>query len=152
MQNVYGPAGAWCWIKVGGDNCTTDSGLPYQIGLYYGPFLLLSALSIVEVLYVTGKHTAIKEVVPIFIFPTIVFLTFVFGLAHRISSALLLREGKSPLEQYFIMKVPPLSVSCTTHILRHLLITTPCMSCTCNLIHVSTCTFSVTNLVHNVPC
>ena len=28
VHNVYGPAGAWCWIKVGGDNCTTDSGLP----------------------------------------------------------------------------------------------------------------------------
>ena len=41
------------------------------------------------------------------------------------------------------MKVPPLSVSCTTHILCHLLITTPCMSCTCNLVHVSTCTFLV---------
>ena len=91
-------------------NCTTESGLPYQIGLYYGPVLFLSVLNIAEVLGVTAKlcagayrtegslqryHiTAIKEVVPIFIYPAIFFLTFLFGLAHRISSALLLVEGK----------------------------------------------------------
>ena len=38
--------------------------------------------------------TAIKEVVPLFIYPAIFFLTFLFGLAHRISSALLLINGK----------------------------------------------------------
>eukprot|EP00731_Ephydatia_muelleri_P017264 Em0010g362a len=110
VQNVYGPAGAWCWIKVGGDNCTTDGGLSYQISLYYGPLLLLSILNIVEVLGVTAKlcvgayrtegslqryHiTAIKEVVPIFIYPAIFFLTFLFGLCHRVTSALLLINGK----------------------------------------------------------
>ena len=110
VQNAYGPAGAWCWIKVGGDNCTSNSGLSYQMGFYYGPLVLLSALNVAEILFVTTKlcvgasktegnlqryHiAAIKEVLPIFIYPGIFFLTFLFGLSHRISSALLLADGR----------------------------------------------------------
>lgn len=126
VENFYGPAGAWCWIKVGGDNCTSDSGLGYQIGLYYAPLVLLSALNVAEVLGIAAKlcvgasktegslqryHvTAIKEVIPIFIYPGIFFLSFLFGLVHRISSALLVSEGKPQNMNMWVIFVLVLSV------------------------------------------
>ena len=126
VHNVYGPAGAWCWIKVGGDNCTTDSGLWYQIGLYYGPLIFLSALNIAEVLGVAVKlwvgacqtdgslqrcHiAAIKEVIPICIYPGIFFFTFLFGLAHRILSSILLVQGKHQIISMWITFVLLISI------------------------------------------
>ena len=48
VHNMYGLAGAWCWIKVNrGQSCNeTSIGVGYQIGLFYAPVILLAILSL----------------------------------------------------------------------------------------------------------
>ena len=51
ISGRYGLAGAWCWIKLTTDsvNCSTSytEGLEYQIGLWYGPSIVMTSFSFV---------------------------------------------------------------------------------------------------------
>lgn len=111
IEAMYGPAGVWCWIKSSKDGCSGDGGLAYQIGLFYGPLIVLLLLNMAEnavviaILcrrYLTRKSShlrrqhwkAIMEVAPIYVYPTIVFVTFLVGCASRTISAVYSSRGE----------------------------------------------------------
>ena len=56
LSGRYGLAGAWCWIKlttdskVAGCNGSYTEGLEYQIGLWYGPSIVMTSLSFIGIM------------------------------------------------------------------------------------------------------
>ena len=65
IHNMYGLAGAWCWIKVNKDHSCNETsiGVSYQIGLFYAPVFLFAVTSLfvmVGVLFVFCKNAKLK--------------------------------------------------------------------------------------------
>ena len=61
IHDMYGLAGAWCWIKVNKDHSCNETsiGVSYQIGLFYAPVFLFAVMSlfvIVGVLFAFCKN------------------------------------------------------------------------------------------------
>ena len=70
IRNVYGHAGAWCWIKDWEDDCATKKdvlGIIEQFVLWYGPLIIsliaviISVFAILLVLLVRGYSSRKKE-------------------------------------------------------------------------------------------
>ena len=116
IHNMYGLAGLWCWIKLTGDDCNSkyNFGVGYQFGLFYGPFVILIFFSLFSILVVLislcksairsklglfqsmAHQQALKEAMPLLIYPII--YTVIFGLqtANRVYYAIVVSEGKPP--------------------------------------------------------
>ena len=65
IHNMYGLAGAWCWIKVNKDHSCNETsiGVSYQIGLFYASVFLFAVTSLfvmVGVLFVFCKNAKLK--------------------------------------------------------------------------------------------
>ena len=65
IHNMYGLAGAWCWIKVNKDHSCNETSIrvSYQIGLFYAPVFLFAVTSLfvmVGVLFVFCKNAKQK--------------------------------------------------------------------------------------------
>ena len=116
IHNMYGLAGLWCWIKLTGDDCNSkyNFGVGYQFGLFYGPFVILIFFSLFSILVVLislcksairsklglfqsmAHQQALKEAMPLLIYPII--YTVIFGLqtANRVYYTIAVSEGKPP--------------------------------------------------------
>lgn len=111
--NLYGPSGAWCWIKTVNEtnNCTKNTeGVTLQFSIWYGPlFLLLIVILLAYVaivvrlktedrklkIYNHGDrnriqliHAMRKEVCNIFWFPLVYMMLNLFPLANRLVYAI----------------------------------------------------------------
>ena len=104
IHNMYGLTGTWCWVKDSCNNSTTgpELGVVFQVGLFLGPgaiLCILSLLSIAAVVVLLGKRAlkhnsylqqqhwiALKEVLPLLIYPTLFCFATVVDIARSIYS------------------------------------------------------------------
>ena len=116
IDNMYGLAGMWCWIKLTQENCRSDYifGVVYQFSLFYGPLvvlMLLSYISFVAIALVLCKHAirsrrqnisyygpsvhqqALKEALPLLIYPLLYHIFCAFMVANRIYYAIDASKG-----------------------------------------------------------
>ena len=129
-HNMYGLAGAWCWIKVNrGQNCNeTSIGVGYQIGLFYAPVVLLAILSL-SVSSVTffsflkstrARHLAVnrqlqmilvKGALALLIYPVVYNIIHIFPVVNRLNYLVnTVPKGSQPLSWLWIVHavLPPL--------------------------------------------
>ena len=98
-DTLYGLAGAWCWIKLTDKDCNEyKAGVIEQFTLWYGPFMFLAILNCIAMLVVIvvlyrgarGTHEphqyreALKEMVPLLVYPLIFNTLYCLGVANRI--------------------------------------------------------------------
>ena len=123
IHGVYGLAGAWCWIQAWDHDCPSIKyenglGIIEQFTLWYGPLFvsltlcLIAVIMIVLVLvrraYLSHKNeaeplvaaenrnkTALKELLPLLVYPLIVFVLAVFPLIDRINGAATSHRGNN---------------------------------------------------------
>lgn len=104
IHSMYGLTGTWCWVKdCSCNNSTTGKlGVVFQVGLLIGPVAILcvfSLLSIAAVAVLLGKRalkhnsylqqqhwTALKEVLPLLIYPTLFCFATIVDIARSIYS------------------------------------------------------------------
>ena len=116
INGLYGMAGAWCWIK-GSSGCSAvNVGFLEQIALWYGPLLLSVSISLIGSIIVMvvltyrlycDRHRstlegelllkvnekknilekAMKDLLPLLIYPVVFYLLTFFPLANRIYSS-----------------------------------------------------------------
>ena len=121
-HNLYGIAGAWCWIQIHDSYCPDEKyteGVIEQFTLWYGPLFvsltvcLLAVIVIAVVLcrraYLSHKKeskplikenpnkTALKELLPLLAYPIIFYLLSLFPLANRLHGAI------SPVGSYHLI-------------------------------------------------
>lgn len=104
---MYGLSGAWCWIKTTNENCTVyRDGIAEQFALLYGPGLILvilifvATLVVLIVLYRGTKEApsvyyslrnqykeALKEAVPLIVYPIIFNVLFFMSFISRVHYA-----------------------------------------------------------------
>ena len=113
IDDLYGLAGAWCWIKVWKDNCPSNHSLKgtiEQFTLWYGPLFVSLTVVLVGFLIIPislawrthrqkneneyllkEKHIEIKQAVnrllPLLAYPVVFFILTLFPLINRIYSA-----------------------------------------------------------------
>ena len=112
VNNFYNLAGGWCWIHAWKDNCPTQkykNGIIEQFTLWYGPLFIALTLCLIAVIviilvlvrraYLSHKKeaeplisknrnkTALKELLPLLVYPIIFFVLAVFPLVDRIYGA-----------------------------------------------------------------
>ena len=112
VNNFYNLAGGWCWIHAWKDNCPTHkykNGIIEQFTLWYGPLFVALTLCLIAVImivlvlvrraYLSHKKeaeplitenrnkTALKELLPLLVYPIIFFVLAVFPLVDRIYGA-----------------------------------------------------------------
>ncbi len=129
IGDKYGLTGIWCWIK-SSCNGTDHLGVAYQNGLTLGPIALISILSLLSVLavvvmfctrvltrhgYLQHQHwIAMKEVLPLLIYPTLFSLASIVDLVQKVYFA---TAGKN--------KHPSLGVTSDITLFQALIITLP---------------------------
>ena len=114
VNHSYGESGAWCWIKSWKGDCVKEKyleGIIEQFALWYGPLFLFLSIGIVSVLIILvvliwrgfknrapieeqealitnhereSNKKALKELIPLLIYPAIFYLLNLFPLTHRI--------------------------------------------------------------------
>ena len=115
IDDLYGLAGAWCWIKVWKDNCPSHhslEGIIEQFTLWFGPLFISLTVVLVGFLIIPislawrthrqknlpeneyllkEKHIEIKQAVnrllPLLAYPIVFFILTLFPLINRIYSA-----------------------------------------------------------------
>lgn len=129
VGNEYGLTGIWCWIK-SSCNGTDHLGVAYQNGLTLGPVALMSIFSLLSVLMVVvmfckralthAGHLqyqhwiAMKELLPLLIYPTLFSLASIVDLVQKIYFA---TAGKK--------KHPSLAVTSDITLFQALIISLP---------------------------
>ena len=112
LQDSYGQAGPWCWIKNWSDDCVANKptiGIAEQFGIWFGPAItcsILDSIAILVMIYflVCFKQTAsqelspilhgdqrkkaLKELLPLLAYPIIFCILLLPPLANRIYGAL----------------------------------------------------------------
>ena len=116
IHNSFGVVGAWCWIRSWKDDCANEKyleGIIEQFALWYGPLFISLSLTIVAVfitLIVLAQRgyrhknlefeplienrernkiwKAIKELLPLLVYPVIFYVLSLFPLIDRIHSAI----------------------------------------------------------------
>ena len=116
IHNSFGVVGAWCWIRSWKDDCATQKyleGIIEQFVLWYGPLFISLTLSVVAVFiilivltqraythknseneYLIEKHErnqnkkAMKEILPLLVYPVIFYVLWLFPLINRIYTAI----------------------------------------------------------------
>ena len=116
IHNSFGVAGAWCWIKDWKDDCATQKyleGIIEQFVLWYIPLFISLTLSVVAVFiilivlarraythksseneYLIENHErnrnkkAIKEILPLLVYPVIFYFLILFPIINRVYSAI----------------------------------------------------------------
>ena len=98
-DTLYGLAGAWCWIKLTDEDCNKyKAGVIEQFTLWYGPFMFFAILNCIAMLIVIvilyrrarGIHQphqyreALKETVPLLVYPFIFNTLYCLGFANRV--------------------------------------------------------------------
>ena len=116
VQRMYGLAGVWCWIRLTNGYCWHDytQGVIYQFALLYGPLTLLILISFVlfvvmvcvlcrQRIYIRGAsiyhsshHQAIKEALPLLVYPLIYDVICTLMTANRIYYAITVYHGRDP--------------------------------------------------------
>ena len=116
VQHMYGLAGVWCWIRLTNGDCRHDyiQGIIYQFSLLYAPLTLIIFISFVlfaVMLYVLCRqrtylkgvnvqrslhHQAVKEAIPLLIYPLIYDIICTLMTANRIYYAITVHEGNHP--------------------------------------------------------
>ena len=116
VQHMYGLAGVWCWIRLTNGYCWHDytQGIIYQFSLLYGPLTLLILISFVlfvvmvcvlcrQRIYIRGArvyhsshHQAIKEALPLLIYPLIYDIICTLMTTNRIYYAITVFQAKDP--------------------------------------------------------
>ena len=115
IENMYGLAGLWCWIKLTKGDCHNDYtiGIIYQFSLFYGPLVVLILLSFISCVLIVimlcrqqtrGSnlqqsslyHQALKEALPLLIYPFIYDIICSLMVANRIYYAITVAQGKHP--------------------------------------------------------
>ena len=92
LDDMYGLSGAWCWIRFteGGCDGSYAQGLAYQIGMWYGPLIVIVSISFIatfilvaamcqgafcshseERIYQPNHRKALKEALPLLIYPVV---------------------------------------------------------------------------------
>ena len=116
ITEYYGLAGGWCWIRDYKNNCVGEKdtfGIVQQFTLWYGPLFVSLVICLIAALIVTIKYycwrhctcchktelqppninenannTAVKELLPLLLYPIIFFLFALFPLIDRIYGAI----------------------------------------------------------------
>ena len=114
INDGYGSAGGWCWIKARNSDCSQyKEGIIEQYTLWYGPCYLFLATTIIAAVIVflvlifrgcgnnrslesesllnqsnRKNRKALIEVLPLLAYPTIFFFFNLFAIAHRTYNAL----------------------------------------------------------------
>ncbi len=123
-HNLYGQAGAWCWIMVTNADCghLIVEGVVYQLLLFYGPQVILVLLSFVVFVIVavtlaiqSCKHSrdgahyqispnqqAIKEAVPLLLYPILYNVIVGVMFANRINYAISIAHDHNPYYPLFL--------------------------------------------------
>ena len=116
VQHMYGLAGVWCWIRLTNGYCWHNYtlGIIYQFALLYGPLTLLIFISfflfVVMVcvlcrqriyikginIYHSSHHQAVKEALPLLIYPLIYNIICTLMTANRIYYAVTVYQEKNP--------------------------------------------------------
>ena len=119
INNMYGLAGAWCWIRLTHSHCALKDfkqGLAYEFGLWYAPVIFVVALNFlvicvmlvvlckkvrsnrVDVQAREGKQyrKAIKEILPLLFYPVFFIFVVCLAVANRVSYALTVSKGDHP--------------------------------------------------------
>ena len=112
VNNFYNLAGGWCWIHAWKDNCPSKkykNGIIEQFTLWYGPLFVALSLCLIAVIMIVlvlarraylslkkeaeplitenRNKTALKELLPLLVYPIIFFVLAVFPLVDRIYGA-----------------------------------------------------------------
>ena len=114
IHNSYGVAGAWCWIRDWTGDCATHhylEGIIEQFTLWYGPLFVSLTISIIATIIIVivllwrvcnaqpikeplletdlkPKHKeALKELLPLLVYPAIFYCISLLPLVHRIYDA-----------------------------------------------------------------
>ena len=111
ITKYYGLAGGWCWIRDWKKRCASDKdtvGIIHQFSVWYGPltiflFICLIAVVIVVTKYCFWRHCtrchktntnedankkAVKELLPLLLYPVIFFVLALFPLINRLNGAI----------------------------------------------------------------
>ena len=116
IHNSYGVAGAWCWIRDWKDDCATQKyleGIIEQFVLWYVPVFISLTLSVIAVFiilivltqraythknseneYLIENHErnqnkkAMKEILPLLVYPVIFYFLILFPIINRVYSAI----------------------------------------------------------------
>ena len=116
VQHMYGLAGVWCWIRLTNGDCWHGyvQGIIYQFSLLYAPLTLLIFITFVlfavmvcvlcrQRIYLKGMnvyrsshHQAVKEAIPLLIYPLVYNIICTLMTANRIYYAITVYDGKNP--------------------------------------------------------
>jgi len=112
LQDAYGLAGGWCWIRAMDDQCKElKAGVVEQFALWYGPVMLFTVVDISMMIIMASvlckraccegnsedqdpllprpRHLiALKETLPLIAYPVTFHILCVFGFANRIQMAI----------------------------------------------------------------
>ncbi len=121
MHNLYGQAGAWCWIMVTNADCSDliVEGVVYQLVLFYGPqviVVLLSFMMFVIIVVILAKRSckhsregknspyqqAVREALPLVLYPVLYNLIVGVMFANRINYALSIAHDHNPYYPLFL--------------------------------------------------
>ena len=99
INNNYGVAGAWCWIRLYNEDCSpNEEGLIETVGLWYGELIIGLILNNIGLLVIaitlckrscstnemsSGYRKALKQALPLIIYPITFQLISVFAIADR---------------------------------------------------------------------
>ena len=110
VTNAYGSAGAWCWIRNWRNDCSADpyyTGIEEQFILWYGPALFCSIVDSVAIIIITARLVccqpkseevpllpsgqrmkALKELLPLLVYPILFCVLLIPPLVNRIIGAI----------------------------------------------------------------
>ncbi len=118
IQELYGLAGPWCWIRTTNNDCSVHIklGVIYQFTLFYGPQVVLTLASFVSFLVIAAiirkrsldhsrerlhsQHSsyqeALKVSLPLLVYPILYSIISCVPVANRINYAITTAHGKPP--------------------------------------------------------
>ena len=113
LQDMYGLAGLWCWIRTTNADCTHDYalGITYQFTLFYGPLVALILFSFVAFVVIivrlfkeklnrtTGTalyQHALKEALPLLIYPLVFDIICSLMILNRVYYSITVAHGGKP--------------------------------------------------------
>ena len=119
VNDMYGLAGIWCWIKLTNGDCHSDHtlGVVYHFTLYYGPFGIFvfgSYVAFIAIVITLCKERvesgreraesfkkeahrrALKEALPLLAYPLIYNIFYFIMLANRVYNAIATSKNENP--------------------------------------------------------
>ena len=121
IHNLYGLAGAWCWIRATSSDCQSliTLGIIFQIALFYGPktFLVLLSFMMFLVIAVTlcrqscnrsgrGQRSpyqqAVRQALPLLLYPVLYNLIVGVMIANRVDYAIAIAHDRKPYYPLFL--------------------------------------------------